>query len=224
LMNPITLYLVRHGSIISVRGKAYIGQVEAPLSEAGVEQAWALRKWLEAVPFSLVCCSDLSRSHRTAKIIAGNRIRSIEVCSNLREISLGAWDGYSFKEIESRYPEEFAARGRDLENWRPPGGESFADCRARVLPALREILDGVKGNVLMVGHAGVNRLILCDVLGIPVTNLFSIGQDYGCLNILEYGASHPRLRLLNYVPLNTRPVTEIAPVMSKRMVESEARR
>lgn len=223
-MSSATLYLVRHGSIISVQGKAYIGQVEAPLSETGIEQAWALRKWLEPVSFSAVYCSDLSRSHRTAKIIVGNRVRAITVRPDLREICLGAWDGFSFKEIKSRYPEEFEARGKDLENWRPPGGESFADCRARVLPVLREILESAQGNVLLVGHAGVNRLILCDVLGIPVKNLFSLGQDYGCLNILEYEESLAQLRLLNYVPLSARPVTEIVPVIRKRLVQRESRR
>ncbi len=64
-MKPIVLYLARHGSVISVAGKAYIGQIEAPLSDEGVEQAWALRKWLEPVHFSHVYSSDLSRAQRT---------------------------------------------------------------------------------------------------------------------------------------------------------------
>jgi len=205
-MSAPVLYLVRHGDIISVRGKAYIGQVEAPLSETGVEQAWALRRWLEDVPFGLVCASDLSRSQRTARIIAGNRIEQIRLCPAFREISLGEWEGLAFKEIETRFPEEYAARGRDLENWRPPGGESFADCRARVLPALKELLEGAQGNVLLVAHAGVNRLILCDALGIPTANLMSVGQDYGCANILEYGPSRLRLRLMNFTP----PLAQLA--------------
>ncbi len=208
-MNPTTLYLVRHGAIIRVAGKAYIGQLEAPLSEEGVEQAWALRKWLEPVRFSAIYSSDLSRAQRTGKIIAGTRGRSIEVLSALREISLGEWEGFTFSQIEQRFPKEYAARGRDMENWRPPGGESFADCRARVLDALREILSRAQGNILLIGHAGVNRLILCDLLGVPVANLHSIGQDYGCVNIIEYSESRARLKLLNYTPLTTRPVERI---------------
>ncbi|HUA99299.1 MAG TPA: histidine phosphatase family protein [Terracidiphilus sp.] len=217
MSNPV-LYLVRHGDIISVQGKAYIGQVEAPLSETGVEQAWALRRWLDDVPFSLVCSSDLSRSQRTARIIAGNRTERIRPCPAFREISLGAWEGFAFKEIESRFPEEYAARGRDLENWSPPGGESFADCRARVLPALKELLDGAEGNVLLVAHAGVNRLILCDALGIPTANLMSIGQDYGCVSILEYDLSRVRLRLMNFTPPLAQPAVErpAAPARGRR--------
>ena len=209
-MNPTILYLVRHGAIISVAGKAYIGQIEAPLSDDGVEQAWALRNWLEPVRFSRIVSSDLSRAQRTCRIIAGAHGGTIETNPGLREISLGEWEGFTFHEIEQRFPEAYAARGRDMENWRPPGGESFGDCRTRVLSALRAILDSSQGNILLVGHAGVNRLILCDILGIPITNLHSIGQDYGCLNIIDLSGSRPRVKLVNYVPLSTRPVTQIA--------------
>jgi alpha-ribazole phosphatase len=199
-MSPTVIYLVRHGTIISVAGKAFIGQIEAPLREEGVEQAWALRQWLEPVRFSRLISSDLSRSQRTAKIIRGRRANPLEAMPDLREISLGEWEGLSFQEIRERFPEDYAARGRDIENWRPPGGESFADCRARVSSVLAEIVAGSKGNILLVGHAGVNRLILCSVLAIPVRNLHSIGQDYGCLNIIEYGPDRTRVQLMNYVP------------------------
>ncbi len=199
-MSPTVIYLVRHGTIISVAGKAFIGQIEAPLSEEGVEQAWALRQWLEPVHFSRLISSDLSRCQRTAKIICGRRANPVEAMPALREISLGEWEGFSFDEIRKRFPEDYAARGRDIEHWRPPGGESFADCRARVSRALAEIVAGSQGNVLLVAHAGVNRLILCSVLGIPVRNLHGIGQDYGCLNIIEYGPGRTRVQLMNYIP------------------------
>ena len=200
-MNPVVLYVVRHGAIISIAGKAYIGQTEAPLSEEGVEQAWALREWLADVPFTRIVSSDLSRSRRTAKIIAGQRTCPLEAFPQLREIHLGDWEGYSFEEIRERFPDDYAARGRDIEYWRPPGGESFADCRARVQGALDRILAGSQGNILVVGHAGVNRLILCSALGIPVRNLHSIGQDYGCVNILGFGTGRTRVQLMNYTPL-----------------------
>jgi probable phosphoglycerate mutase len=103
-----------------------------------------------------------------------------------------------------------------MENWRPPGGESFADCRVRVMEALRRILNCCQGNILVVGHAGVNRLILCDILGIPVANLHNIGQDYGCLNIIDYSGKHVRVNLLNYTPLYTRPVEQITSAREKR--------
>jgi len=135
-MKAISLYLVRHGSIGEATEKRFLGHTEAPLSSRGVQQAEALRDWLQSREFTRVLCSDLIRSHRTAKIIMGSRRPPIEVYPELQEISLGEWDGVSFREIRAKYPEEFKARGADIENWRPPGGESFADCRRRVLGSI----------------------------------------------------------------------------------------
>ena len=36
------------------------------------------------------------------------------------------------------------------------------------------------------GHGGVNRVILLDVIGAPLGRLFHIEQNYGCLNIIDY--------------------------------------
>lgn len=192
------LHLVRHGAVDSRSGKIFLGQMDVPLNADGIAQARVLRSWLEPVRFAHVFSSDLSRAQHTCNIITGRN--SIEVLRSLREINLGTWEGCSFDEIKQQFPEEFAARGRDIENWRPPGGESFADCSARVLGALQQILYRADGNVLVVGHAGVNRLILCDVLGIPMARMHRLGQDYGCINVIAYSATQARVQLMNFTP------------------------
>jgi probable phosphoglycerate mutase len=165
--------------------------------------------------------SILQRSHPLAahrKNCDWSKTLPLQVSPELREISLGDWEGVSFREIKERFPEEYEARGRDLENWRPPGGESFADCRKRVLPSLQKILSVSQGNVLLVGHAGVNRTILCGALGIPIKSLMNIGQDYGCINLIEYSDSRLRVHLLNYAPLGTRPMAEAGSIAEARRV------
>jgi broad specificity phosphatase PhoE len=121
----------------------------------------------------------------TARIIVGGRNIPINIRKDLREISLGEWDGYSHEEIEQRYPDEYRKRGEDIWNYRIPGGETFADSSDRVIPAFKEILAATSGNVLIAGHAGVNRLIICHVTGKPVRDLFQIEQEYGCLYIIK---------------------------------------
>jgi probable phosphoglycerate mutase len=199
-MHTVFLYLVRHGAIMEGNGKRFIGHTEVSLSERGVDQARAVRDWLQPREFTRVLCSDLSRTLHTARIVLGERKLSIEAHPELREIGLGEWDGVSFREIQERYPAEFKARGADIEHWRPPGGESFADCRQRVLGFLKRELAKCHGNVLLAGHAGVNRLILCEVLGLPTANLMRIGQDYGCVNIVEFSPERALVQLLNFVP------------------------
>lgn len=199
-METRTLYLVRHGELIIDERHHFLGQLDVPLSPKGEEQAHALRECCKPNSITGIYCSDLSRSHETAEIIAHDHGIPVTACSRLREISLGLWEGSAIKDIETHYPREFDARGEDIEHYRPPYGESFADCRIRVLAALQEILNASSGDILIVGHAGVNRMILCEALGIPIANIFKIGQEYGCLNILEYGTRGSRVKLLNFVP------------------------
>jgi broad specificity phosphatase PhoE len=52
-------------------------------------------------------------------------------------------------------------------------------------------------DILLVANGGVNRVILCNALGIELVNIFNIQQDYGCLNIIEYFPDHTLVRLIN---------------------------
>jgi probable phosphoglycerate mutase len=88
----------------------------------------------------------------------------------------------------------------DFGGYRPPEGESFRDLQKRVLPVFKEIVSAARGNVLIVAHAGVNRVVLCHVLGMPINHLFRIAQDYGCLNVIE-----TRGNLFSVTSLNARP-------------------
>lgn len=220
-MNDVTLYLVRHGAIALPIKRCFVGQIDVPMSEEGVSQAQALCKWLEQVRFARIISSDLQRAQRTAEMIASDMDCGVEIDRGLREINLGEWDGLSFSEVQQRFPVEFDARGRNIENWRPPGGESFADCRARVMNALHSILQNTRGNVLVVAHAGVNRLILCDFFGVAVAKMHSIGQDYGCLNIIEFSATRTRLKLLNFIPPTEQPIAEVAMARSLETMQEQ---
>jgi alpha-ribazole phosphatase/probable phosphoglycerate mutase len=48
-----------------------------------------------------------------------------------------------------------------------------------------------------VAHAGVNRVILCDALSLPLQHLFRLDQNYGCLNIIDYFPDFTVVRLIN---------------------------
>jgi molybdenum cofactor cytidylyltransferase len=192
------VYLVRHGDVgLAESEKRYIGQADLHLSPDGVRQAQTLRERLEKVPLEAVYCSDLARSRETACIIAEPHGLEPVLDPNLREIGLGDWEGISFDEIRRLYPEAYDERGRDLVHFRPPGGESFLDCASRVIPALHEALLATSGNILVVGHAGVNRILLCQAMGKSMDTLMDIRQDYGCLNLLRYGDFALELETLN---------------------------
>lgn len=195
-----TIYLLRHGALADDSRERFIGQIDLPLAEAGIRQAQALAQALRDKNIGVIYCSDLLRSEQTAEIIAGKVNVPIEARRNLREISLGNWEGLSRSEIRSAFPAQYAARGNDIENYRVPDGESFADCHLRALAAWEEILNCGSEHVAVVSHAGINRLLLCHLLGMPIANMFRIGQDYGCVNIVEQTNGRISVKLVNGSP------------------------
>ena len=183
---PRTIYLVRHGKTqLPDDERRYIGHFDAPLDEVGIEQARCLKQRLEGAHITAAYCSDLARSRRTADIIVNDKDIPIVARQDLREIHLGEWEGCTFADIEQRFPDDFRKRGADIVHYRVPGGESFDDCNERVLAAFHDILATKTGNILIVGHAGVNRIIVCFVMGMPLQDLFKIRQEYGCMNVIQ---------------------------------------
>ena len=182
------IFLARHGAAETGDKRRYIGQLDVPLCPEGVRQAEALREEMRGVSFAGgIFCSDLERSAATAKIVAEPHGIAVSVRIDLREIALGEWEGRTFEEVRSLHPEDFEARGRDFAHFRPPGGESFLDCMRRVIPALFEMIYATNGaKLLVVAHAGVNRMILCRVLNRDIEKMFEIPQDYCRFNVLEY--------------------------------------
>ena len=196
------IYLLRHGEIESPGGKRFIGQVDCPLSDRGRSQADFWKNWLTGKGIGSIFCSDLCRSLDTADIIARGIGGKCLVKPELREIHLGEWDGQSMQQIKTDHPAVWKARGEHIDTFKTPGGESFSDLYDRVVPLFRSIAVGPDGHVLIVGHAGVNRMILCSVLGMPIRNLFSIQQHYGAMNIIDNAKTGLKIVSIN-IPAGT---------------------
>jgi broad specificity phosphatase PhoE len=196
-----TIYLLRHGDTRSDAVKRYIGWTDVPLSEFGRRQAFWWQKELSSFAFCRIICSDLERSAETAKIVGEGRNVTIEFCPDLREINLGKWDGLEMEKVRLQFPVEYEKRGINPAAFRPERGESFFDLSGRVVPAFEKITgSSCEGNILIVGHAGVNRVILCSLLEMPLSNLFRLGQDYGCLNVLSCGNNSLQIQSMNILP------------------------
>jgi len=179
------IYLLRHGEIKGAGTKRFIGQTDVGLSQKGMDQAGCWQNYFADITLDRVFASPLSRTVQTAEIVSGLARNKILLMDELKEIALGSWDGKTFAEVKENFPGEWAKRGNDLSGYTPPGGESFSDLSNRVLPLFYKITAQISGNILMVAHAGVNRVILCTLLKKDLKDLFTIPQDYGCLNIIS---------------------------------------
>ncbi len=196
--DPTRLYLVRHGRVADGHAHRYHGNNDIGLSPEGERQLAELARHLADVPLAAVYASDLKRSRDGAARLCQGRGLEPLIIPEFREIHFGVWEGLTFQEIAERYPEELACRLRDLANFRIPGGESLRDVRDRVMPRLRDLLAAHPGQaVALVAHAGVNRVILCEALSLPLEHLFRLDQNHGCLNIIDYFPDFTVVRLLN---------------------------
>ncbi len=195
------IYLLRHGAILSAgNGKQYIGAQDLALSAIGLSQARAWADYFASTVLDEIYCSDLARCLETARIIGAGCNLAPQALSELREVNLGAWEGQQFDTIKTRDPQGFQQRGEHIADHRPPGGESFRDLQERMWPIIEAAARRRKNQTLIVTHAGVIRVLLCRLLGMPLDNLFRIGQAYGALNIVEVRPEGYRVQAINIQP------------------------
>ena len=188
----------RHGQVADGHTDRYHGHNDIGLSPQGVQQFEDLAAQLAATPLAGLYSSDLTRTIKGAAIISRGRDLKSQVIPEFREVNFGSWEGLTFAEIMAQYPAELEERFRDLANFRIPGGESLMDLKARALPALNGLIEAHHEQAfLLVAHAGLNRVILSEALGLNLQNLFRLDQNYGCLNIIDYFPDLAVVRLLN---------------------------
>lgn len=188
------IYLLRHGQIATSPERRFVGQRDLPLTEHGRAQARWWAGELAGQRWVAVVASDLGRCREFAALAAPDHDSTPEPA--LREICLGQWEGLTRAEVEERLPGQWEARGRDIAGYRPPGGESFAELQARAMPVLRRLAK-LAGDVLVVAHSGVNRALVCGLLGLPLAMVLRLGQDYACLNLIAAGDGGLELVRLN---------------------------
>jgi broad specificity phosphatase PhoE len=188
------LYLMRHGDVAYFEEGRPVQPHTVVLTTTGRSQAEAARRALDGVALDLVVSSDLARTIETAAIVAG---REPEPWPELRE-----WEGGALRDVpEEELEEHFVGALRiEGDDDRFLGGESLAEVRARVLPALERLLARDWDTALAVLHGGVNRLLLSHALTGGAPYLWNFEQAPACINVLDLSADHWIVRTVNYIP------------------------
>jgi alpha-ribazole phosphatase len=197
-MNHQRLYLIRHGEVEQASEARLIGRTDTPLSAHGIDQSHQLAEVLATKNLSAIYSSDLKRTRDTAEIIATRTCLTPDINPDWREIDMGQWEGLTMKRIYDESPDLVAQLFADPSSFQYPGGESFTAFTARIQIALTNLLTKTpNGNVALVTHGGVCRVIVGTVLDLPSRNWLRLAQDYGCLNLIDWYDGNPLLRLLN---------------------------
>ncbi|MFJ8729237.1 histidine phosphatase family protein [Streptomyces bauhiniae] len=161
------LLLVRHGETEWSRSGQHTSWTDLPLTGHGEEQARSLTPLLAGRTFALTLTSPLGRARRTAEL-AG--VTGAEPEPDLREWDYGGYEGITTVDIHRTRP--------DWDLWTdgavpgPAGhpGESPEQIGARVdrvLARVQKALDADNGDVLLVAHGHVLRVLTARRLGLP---------------------------------------------------------
>ena len=193
------LYLIRHGQIEGYDRFPVYGRTDVDVTDVGILQMEDLCERLRLVDIRGIYSSTLKRSVMGAQAIARHHNAGLYALSELCEMDFGDWEGLGLSQIREGFPRDLELRKADVVNFRPPGnGESIQLVARRVMPCFEKIMEEQKGRgFIIVGHGVVNRVILCRALGLDLSRIFTIQQDYGCLNIIDFYPDSIQVKLLN---------------------------
>jgi len=182
------ILLARHGETPWNAEGRYQGQIDIPLSPVGEAQAKALGERLKDVVIDRAVASPLSRAQSTARYALGpSRESMLTLDADLQEIAHGEWEGLLASEIHDKDPARLQAWREEPDTVLMPGGESLRQVLERSWRGLATAAEGLGANdtLLVVAHDAVNRVLLCKVLGIPLSRLWTFRQAPTTLNLLE---------------------------------------
>ena len=166
-----TIDLIRHGE--PVGGSRYRGHIDDPLSDKGWQQ---MREAVaDHCPWQRIISSSLSRCSAFAEELAMRHALPLQKDARLMEIGFGSWEGRTAAELMQNDADTLKRFWADPVNQRPEGAEPLTDFRDRVISAWDEILTRHAGeHLLIVGHAGMMRMIIRHVLDMPLERMFRI--------------------------------------------------
>ena len=166
-MLPITLphrlILVRHGETDWNREGRLQGGQDIPLNDLGRRQAAEAAERLRTLAPDFATLdyigSPMHRARETMDILRATldlAPGAYHLDDRLKELTFGAWEGFTWRDIRKAEREQAQLRERDKWSFVPPGGESYAMLAERVRPVLEEL----PGETVIVSHGGVARALL----------------------------------------------------------------
>src|SRR5262245_33550386 len=172
--------ILRHAATVWNEERRLQGTTDTPLSPSGEAQA---RSWRLPSPADQWrrLSSPLQRARRTAELLRPTA--AVAVCSSLREMSFGAWEGDTVAGLRDRLGAVFLAEERRGLDFQPPGGESPRTAMGR-LAAWATSLDAP---VVAVSHKATIRALLALATGWDMTGRPPYKLDWHCLHFFEVG-------------------------------------
>ena len=189
------LLLARHGESTWNAERRFQGSTDIALSARGRAQAEALARGLRGYRVRAAYVSPFRRALETAELALQGTSVPLVVLEELRELSLGQWEGCTVDEIRAQDGDPYVAWLRAPHDCPPPGGEPLPVVSERVRAAIDRIAAAHPNgdDVLVVAHGGVISVYACHLLGCSFNHLWRLRVDNASLTVVR----PPRLVSLN---------------------------
>jgi broad specificity phosphatase PhoE len=194
----IKIILVRHGEtewnkVHRLQG----GSSDTPLNELGKQQAENLALRLKTEEIDAIYSSPLQRAWHTAQAIARYHGLSVNILSELKEMSVGELEGADSTTMKLRW-DQLLCQDIDGEASRY-GVELIGDVQERAWGAIRRLAqEYTRGSLVIVSHYVVIMSVVCAVLGLPLQQIVRLKLNPGTITTFlmnEDGTA--RLELFN---------------------------
>jgi broad specificity phosphatase PhoE len=180
------LILARHGETMWNVEKVFRGRADVNLDEVGIKQAELLGKYLSNWELEAIYSSPVKRALDTANIVARYQKVVVRIAEGLIDFDFGEWQSLPEQEVKRLYPAILNEWQSNPHKVKMPGGESLEDVRMRAVEVVSDVLSRHRGNVLLVSHRVVIKVLICYLLGLDNSHFGNISQDVGGITIFNY--------------------------------------
>lgn len=191
--SPRKIHLVRHAeSAWNLERRVQGTALDVALSPTGREQAKLLGRRLKALPLEAVYSSDAGRTLETARLALGEGF-PLRISEEIRELSLGEWEGRFIEDLRAEDPAKLDAWYRRPSTVRLERGEDLARFRERVVSFMDSNVAPGAGDAAVITHGGVICIYLTHILGMGVDDMWSFSLPNASITtvVLDF---KPRLR------------------------------
>ncbi|NND91556.1 MAG: histidine phosphatase family protein [Granulosicoccus sp.] len=179
------MHLVRHGQTDWNAVRRIQGQLESELDDIGRQQAIQRSGDFSDLPLSAVYSSSSVRTRQTTALILGERNDMVTYRDDLREVSLGIWQGQMWADIEEAYPELVEAHRIASPSFNVEGAETSQEVQKRGVNAIESIISAHKNasdeaNILIVSHGAIMKTILAHYADLTLDQLHHLPTLPNC--------------------------------------------
>ena len=179
------IYLVRHGETEWNKEGVFRGRKDFPLNETGRAQALKTGEFFAGKDISRIYSSPLSRALETAAPISDVADCPVAAMEEFTDMAFGLWEGLTIDEARALLPREYDIWLKAPQRFGIVGGESLSGVRRRIKKGLAAALSDGEGDIVIVTHRVVCKVLTLCLLGVSNSLFWTIRCDPCSITLAE---------------------------------------